>query len=596
MVDSERDRRWYGACFRARRPEKTNGDQRVPRRRGIADLGWSFMDENEAWLEAFKPMPISDYLDQTVEKFADRPAMDFMGKVWTYGELGDLVDRAAAGFQRIGVKKGVHVGLCLPNSPYYSICYFAVLKIGGTIVNYNPLYVERELAFQVKDSETRIMITLDLKMIYDKVEQVRLEGLLDKIIVCPMAEILPQPKKLLFQLFKGRDRASVTFDGAHMAYEDLLSGAAKPEPAVIDPENDIAVLQYTGGTTGVPKGAMLTHRNLSANMEQMRYFFRTARPGEERKLCILPFFHVFAMTVGQNLSVLIGAEMVLMPRFELKQLLQTVVRKKITLFPGVPTIYTAINNSPMTANYDLSSIRLCLSGGAPLPVEVKQQFETLTGCRLVEGYGLTESSPVAACNPLEGEQIAGSIGRPMIGTEFEFRDLEDLSKPVPQGEKGELCIRGPQVMAGYWKRPDETASTIENGFLHTGDVGYQDENGFTYLVDRIKDLILCSGYNVYPRVIEEALYQHPDVEEAIVIAVPDEYRGQAPKAFVKMMDGKSATADGIKEFLKDYLSAIEMPRDIEFRSELPKTMVGKLSKKELVEEERAKREKDGEAA
>ncbi len=554
------------------------------------------MDENEAWLKAFKPMPISDYLDQTVEKFADRPAVDFMGKGWTYGELGDLVDRAAAGFQRIGVGKGVHVGLCLPNSPYYSICYFAILKIGGTVVNYNPLYVERELAFQVKDSETRIMITLDLKVIYDKVEQVRLEGLLDKIIVCPMADILPQPKKLLFQLFKSRDRASVTFDDAHMAYSDLVSGAEKPEPAVIDPENDIAVLQYTGGTTGVPKGAMLTHRNLSANMEQMRYFFRSARPGEERMLCILPFFHVFAMTAGQNLSVLIGAEMVLMPRFELKQLLQTVVRKKITLFPGVPTIYTAINNSPMTAKYDLSSIRLCLSGGAPLPVEVKQQFETLTGCSLVEGYGLTESSPVAACNPLEGEQIAGSIGQPMIGTEFEFRDLEDRSKPVPQGEKGELCIRGPQVMAGYWKRPDETAETIQNGFLHTGDVGYQDEKGFTYLVDRIKDLILCSGYNVYPRVIEEALYQHPDVEEAIVIAVPDEYRGQAPKAFVKMLDGKSATAEGIKEFLKDYLSTIEMPRDIEFRSELPKTMVGKLSKKELVEEERLKREKEGQAA
>ncbi|MEP3277347.1 MAG: long-chain fatty acid--CoA ligase [Stappiaceae bacterium] len=554
------------------------------------------MDENEAWLDAFKPVPISDYLDRTVEKFAHRPAIDFFGKGWTYGELGALVERAAAGFQQIGVKKGVHVGLCLPNSPYYCICYFAILKIGGTIVNYNPLYVERELAFQVKDSQTKIMVTLDLKIIYDKVEQVRQDGLLEKIVVCPMAEILPQPKKLLFQIFKGRDRASITYDASHLSYRDLMERSASPEPVTIDPETDIAVLQYTGGTTGVPKGAMLTHRNLSANIEQMRHFFRSARPGEERKLCILPFFHVFAMTVGQNLSVLIGAEMVLLPRFELKQLLQTVVRKKVTLFPGVPTIYTAINNSPLTKQFDLSSIRLCLSGGAPLPVEVKQQFETLTSCRLVEGYGLTESSPVAACNPLEGDQIAGSIGRPMIGTIFEFRDLEDLSKQVPKGEKGELCIRGPQVMAGYWQRPDATADTIEDGVLHTGDVGYQDENGFTYLVDRIKDLILCSGYNVYPRVIEEALYQHPDIEEAIVIAVPDDYRGQAPKAFVKMLDGKSAGSEDIREFLKDYLSAIEMPREVEFRTELPKTMVGKLSKKELVEEERAKRERAGQSA
>ena len=294
------------------------------------------------------------------------------------------------------------------------------------------------------------------------------------------------------------------------------------------------------------------------------------------------------MTAAQNLSVLIGAEMALMPRFELKMLLDLIKRKSVTLFPGVPTIYTAINHAPQTKNYDLTSIRMCISGGAPLPVEVKENFEALTGCTLVEGYGLTEASPVVTCNPLEGKPRAGSIGKPVAWTECEFRSLEDPYEVMPEGEKGELCVRGPQVMLGYWERPDDTNRTIENGFLHTGDVGYRDADGYIHLVDRIKDLIICSGYNVYPRVIEEAIYQHEAVEEVIVIAIADSYRGQAPKAFIKLKEGAEVTADELKAFLKGHLSAIELPREIEFRDELPKTLVGKLSKKELVEEEKAK--------
>lgn len=548
------------------------------------------MTTAEEWNAAFDARPVHEYLESTVAQFGDRPAADFMGKVWTYSELGDLVDSTAAGLQAMGVGPGVHVGLCLPNTPYYTIFYFAILKIGGTVANFNPLYVEREIAFQARDADVRIMVTMDLKVIYDKVEEVRKEKILDKIIVCPMTFCLPTIKKVLFSLFKRKELADIPRDEAHVWFDELQTRGNSPKPVEIDPHDDIAVLQYTGGTTGVPKGAMLTHQNLSANIEQMRCVFEKARLGEEKMLCVLPFFHVFAMTVAQNLSIILGAEMVLQPRFELKALLEAVKRKQVTLFPGVPTLYTAINNSPMTANYDLSSISLCLSGGAPLPVEVKESFEKLTGCVLVEGYGLTESSPVAAVNPLDENRRAGSIGRLVPGTSARFVSIEDRTTEVAAGEKGELLLHGPQIMKGYWKREDATADTITaEGYLHTGDVGYQDDKGFIYLVDRIKDLILCSGYNVYPRVIEEAIYQNEAVDETIVIAIPDEYRGQSPKAFIKLKEGHSMTGEDMKTFLKEHLSSIEMPREFEFRDELPKTMVGKLSKKELVEEEAQKR-------
>ena len=548
------------------------------------------MTTAEEWNAAFEARPVHEYLEKTVAQFGDRPAADFMGKNWSYGEIGELVDCTAAGLQAMGVGPGVHVGLCLPNTPYYTIFYFAILKIGATVANFNPLYVEREIAFQARDADVRIMVTMDLKVIYDKVEDVRKEKILDKIIVCPMTFCLPTVKKVLFSLFKRKELAVIPRDEAHVWFDELQTKGSKPKPVEIDPMNDIAVLQYTGGTTGVPKGAMLTHQNLSANIEQMRCVFEKARLGEEKMLCVLPFFHVFAMTVAQNLSIILGAEMVLQPRFELKALLEAVKRKRVTLFPGVPTLYTAINNSPLTANYDLSSITLCLSGGAPLPVEVKESFEKLTGCVLVEGYGLTESSPVAAVNPLDENRRAGSIGRLVPGTSARFVSIEDRKTEVAAGEKGELLLHGPQVMKGYWKRDDATADTITaEGYLHTGDVGYQDEDGFIYLVDRIKDLILCSGYNVYPRVIEEAIYQNEAVDETIVIAIPDEYRGQSPKAFIKLKEGYSMTGEDMKTFLTDHLSSIEMPREFEFRDELPKTMVGKLSKKELVEEEAQKR-------
>jgi long-chain acyl-CoA synthetase len=350
----------------------------------------------------------------------------------------------------------------------------------------------------------------------------------------------------------------------------------------------VAVLQYTGGTTGVPKGAMLTHANLTANTYQMGMIFPSARPGEERMMAVLPFFHVFAMTVAMNFAVAYGAEMILVPRFELDQVLKLIAKRKPTLFPGVPTLYTALNSAAAKGGHDLSSIRICVSGGAPLPVEVKAQFERLTGCSLVEGYGLSEASPVVTCNPPGGKIKAGSIGLPVPGTTVEVRSHVDPGLLLPQGEHGEICVRGPQVMAGYWGRPEETAEVLQDGILRTGDIGYVDPEGYIFLVDRIKDVILCGGYNVYPRVIEEALYQHPAVAEVVVIGIPDDYRGQAPKAFVRLRDDAEATPEELKTFLTSQISRIELPKAIEIRDELPKTMVGKLSKKELVAEEAAK--------
>lgn len=541
------------------------------------------------WAAPLSQVGLPELFDEAAAKFGARPCIDFLGKTYSYAEIADLVARAAKGFQALGVGKGTRVGLCLPNTPYAVICYFAILRAGGTVVNFNPLYAPRELVHQIEDSGTHIMVTLDIAEIFDKVHRLLHESGLGRIVVCPMAGILPGVKKALFSLLKRGDLAKVPADDRHIPFARLIDNDGAPAPVAIAPAEDIAVLQYTGGTTGVPKGAMLTHANLTANTDQVRHWFVGMRPGEESLLGVLPLFHVFAMTTVMNFGISIGAEMILLPRFELKQLLKTVVSRKPTLFPAVPTIFNAISTAPETARFDLSSIKYCISGGAPLPIEVKRSFEALTGCVVVEGYGLTESSPVAVCNPLTGVNKPGSIGIPLPGTAVEIRDLEDRRKRMPQGERGEVCLLGPQVMKGYWGKPDETADTLVDGRLHTGDVGYMDEDGYTFLVDRIKDLILSGGYNVYPRNIEEAIYLHPSVAETIVIGIPDEYRGQSAKAFVTLRPGEELTEADLMEFLDDKLSPIEMPDEIEFRDELPKTMIGKLSKKELVEEEAVKR-------
>lgn len=539
----------------------------------------------------FEPKPLFALLDEAVAAYPANDLIDFMDRKFTYSQIDEMVRRAAKGFQGLGVGKGVKVGLFLPNCPQYVVAYYGILKAGGTVVNFSPLYSEPELLHQIEDSHTDIMVTLNLTALYPKMQAMLAQSRVEKLIVGTMPEVLPFPKNLLFPLVKRKDVAKVPNDAAHVSFEELLNNDGDYEPVEIDPLEDIAVLQYTGGTTGVSKGAMLTHAALYINANQTAAWDSEARRGEERMLGVLPFFHVFAMTVVMNLAIRNGAVIIMHPRFELEAVLKDIAKKKPTLMPGVPTMYTAISNHPGISEVDLSSLRVCLSGGAPLPLEVKQRFESLTGATLVEGYGLTESSPVATANPFHGVSKEGSIGLPLPATRIVITDREDPHKVLGIGEDGEICIEGPQVMKGYYGRPEATAETIVDGRLHTGDVGHMDEDGYTFIIDRMKDLILCSGYNVYPRHVEEAIYQHPAVEEVTVIGVPDEYRGEAPKAFVKLKDvGDKPGEEELLEFLKERLGKHELPREIEFRAELPKTMIGKLSKKELVEEERKKRE------
>lgn len=537
------------------------------------------------WAEEVAAKPLSAIFEAAVAHFASRPCLDFLGKRFTYAQIGALVNRAAKGLQVLGVRRGTKVGLCLPNTPYFVVCYYAVLKAGGTVVNYNPLNVQRELEQQVEDSHTDIMVTLDLRQIYPKVAALLGRTRLKRVIVCRMGDMLPPFKGVLFSVLKRSELAAVPTGSEQVPFATLIANDGRVQPVAVDRQQDVAVLQYTGGTTGLPKGAMLTHANLAANLEQVRRWFPDLQAGQERVLAVLPLSHAFAMTVAMNLAVAAGAEIILHPRFEPKRVLRTIQTKRATLFPGVPTLYTAIVASSDAAKYNLSSLKFCLSGGSNLPLETKHRFEQLSGCVLIEGYGLSESSPVVTCNPVGDGNKPGSVGLPLPGTVVEIHSLDDPNKVLPAGERGEICIRGPQVMLGYWQRPEETAAALVSGCLHTGDVGYMDEEGYVFLIDRLKDLILCNGYNVYPRVVEEAIYLHPAVEEVTVIGVPDPHRGQAPKAFVKVKEGQVLSEEALHHFLQDKLSRIERPRAIEFRDELPKTPIGKPSKKALLAEQ-----------
>jgi len=533
-----------------------------------------------AWDMLLPPATLVEVFDAAVARFGDRPCLDFMGRRWSYAEVGALVGRVASGFRALGAGPGTRIGLCLPNGPHYVIAFFAALRCGATVVNFNPLYVAAELTSQAVDSRTEIMVAPDLEPVLGRVL-----GLLDgdpvrQVIVCPFAAALPFPKNWLFRLAKRKAIGRIPAGDPRVLRWDTLLGAA-PVALPAPRPDDTAVLQYTGGTTGTPKGAMLTHANLAANLRQVMAWSPQCRPGEERMLAVLPFFHVFALTAVLGAAIGQGALLIMLPRFEPQMLIAALRRTRPTIFHGVPTLLKAVIDQGATAA-DLASVKICISGGAPLPMEIKKAFEVRSGCRVVEGYGLTEASPVCFCNPVEGVLREGSIGLPLPGIRAEIRALDDPSRTLPPGERGELCVAGPNIMAGYLDRPAETASVLDpDGFLRTGDVGIMDADGFVTLVDRIKDLIICSGYNVYPRVIEEALYQHPEIVAATVVGQPDPYRGESPAAFVQVLPGSALTPDALRDFLKARLSAIEMPRLIEIRPELPRTAVGKLSKKEL---------------
>jgi long-chain acyl-CoA synthetase len=558
------------------------------------------------WIASYPPgvrwdaeiplMPVQQILEDAAARWPDGPAVDFMGRKISYRELDTLANRAAAGFQKLGVGPGVHVGLYLPNTPHYLISFFGVLKAGGTVVNYSPLDAAKVLEHKVEDSQTDIMVTLDLALLYPQMARLLGTTRLKTLVVGSLAEMSGRPDAVRAQLAAGKQLAEVSADDKHRSFQSLLDhGEAYQHHPIADVRESIAVLQYTGGTTGLPKGAMLTHGNLSAATSQCVETTRTEppvlQPGRERILAVLPPFHIYALTVNMLLGLRLGAELVLHTRFDAEAAIKDISDKKITAFPGVPTMFVAIINHPSARNADLRSLRWCNSGGAPLPLEVQNNFEKLTGCRLAEGWGMTETSPTGTFTPVPGKQKPGSCGVPSPGITFKFLSVEDGQTYVPQGQRGELCVSGANIMKGYWKKPDATAAiTTADGFMRTGDVGYMDDDGYIYIVDRTKDMLLCGGFNVYPRTIEEAIYTHPSVEEVSVIGIHDAYRGQSPKAFIKLKQGAAEfTLEQMKAFLADKLGKHEMITAIDIRPDLPKTAVGKLSKKELYEEEERKR-------
>jgi long-chain acyl-CoA synthetase len=530
--------------------------------------------------------PAFTLLDTAVRHFSANIALDFLGRRYSYAELGRLTNRAAAGLQKLGVAKGVKVGLCLPNCPYFVIMYYAILKAGGTVVNFNPLYTEEEIAAQARETETSLIVSLDVVAIQGKIARLAARGQFSRVIVCSMVAALPLLKGQLFRLLKRQELANVPQHAAYTTFETLITGTDPLVAVHIDPGHDIAVLQSTGGTTGIPKAAMLTHTNILANVRQAQAAMGGLREGQERILAALPFFHVFAMTAAMNFGLASGAELLLLPRLDMKLLMQTLRRRRPTLLPGVPTLFTALCNAIETGQPgDLNSVKFGISGGAPIAGETIDRFERLAQRPILEGYGLSEASPVVSFNRA-GASRRGSVGQAVAGTVIEIRNPDQPDEILPQGARGEICVRGPQVMRGYYKRPADTAEVFVDGALRTGDIGYLDADGYLFIVDRIKDLILCGGYNVYPRVIEEAAYQHPAVQDAVAIGVPDDYRGQSPKLFVTLRPGTSATAPEILAFLQQHLNKIECPKTVEIRESLPKTLVGKLSKKELVAEEK----------
>ncbi|MFQ5341446.1 MAG: long-chain fatty acid--CoA ligase [Anaerolineae bacterium] len=529
-------------------------------------------------------VPLHRLLERAAEEHPKRTAIIFFGRRMKYRELDRAANQFAHTLMDLGVEPGDRVAIHLPNCPQFVITYYGALKAGAIVVACNPLYVERELAHQLRDSGSETIVTLS--KFYPQVQHIRAETPLRNVIVTNIKDYFPRTTKLLFTLARERQEGHrVTIKAGDHAFLDLLEGRPDGRPGISVWPDATALLQYTGGTTGVPKGAMLSHRNLVANLVQGQAWNTGARMGKERILCVLPFFHLYGQAIGMNSAVHMASAMILLPRFDVDEVLQTISKHKPTLFPGVPTIYVMINDHADVKKYNLKSIRACLSGAAPLPAEVQRRFERLTGgARLVEGYGLTESGPLTHANPMRGRRIPGSIGVPIPDTEARIVDLETGERDMPVGEAGELIIRGPQIMQGYWHMPEETALALRDGWLYTGDIAQMDEDGYFYIVDRKKDMIISGGVNIYPRELEEVLYDHPAVREAAVIGVPDPHWGESPKAFVALKDSAGVTPDAIIDFCRDRLAAYKVPKFVEFRDELPKTPIGKVLRRALREE------------
>jgi long-chain acyl-CoA synthetase len=536
-----------------------------------------------AWDQQFPPLSMTDMFAASVAAFPDRVLSDFYGRTTSYGETMAEARAFAAGLQAMGIGKGDRVGLFLPNVPVYLSAYFGAMLAGATVVNFSPLYTAVELEAQVADSGARLLVTIDSAALLPTALEVLRGSLLEKLIVASLADMLPWLQGIGLRLLRRKELTPVPAASDVLPWQSVLSRAA-PQPVHIDPLHDLALLQYTGGTTGVPKGAMLTHQNLSANARQIN----AVDPHQGQRdviIGVLPFFHVFANACVLNRTVLNGGTIAMLPRFDAGQCLKTVARTRATSMPGVPTMYQALLDHPDLAKTDFASLQICISGGAPLPLPVKQRFEAATGAKLVEGYGLTETSGVVSSNPYDGDERPGSIGHPFPGTRLRLFDKEDPTRDAPAGEPGELAINGPQVMQGYWNLPAADAEVFvmrgEERWLRTGDVAAIDDEGYVRIVDRIKDMIAVGGFKVFPSQVEAVLRPHPAVKEVLVIGVPDTYRGESPRAFVTLQPGAAETGEALALWLNERLGKHERVDAVVVRDSLPKTMVGKLDRKAL---------------
>jgi len=535
----------------------------------------------------YPEVPMHYYLDEAASEYPDKVSMIFVDKKITYKQFREDVLRLAQALLDLGIKKGDRVSVFMPNCPQAVISYFAVLKIGGIVVESNPIYVERELEYQLTDAGVETVVTLDMKMLYPKVKAVRDKTEVKTVIVSSLKEYLPFPKNVLYPVAKRKDVVKVEREKGVYFFKELLQKYPPEEvQAEVNPD-DCAVLLYTGGTTGVPKGVMLTHKNLVSNCVQGIKWLYEAEYANEVVMAALPVFHSFGHTCCMNFSVYAACTLILIPDpRNTKDILRNVENHKATMVPGVPAMYVNMLNYPRMKDYDLSSVKYCFSGAAPMPVEVLEEFERVTGGLILEGFGMTETSPVTHINPMVGERKVGSIGMPILDTLAKVVDVETGEIELAAGEVGELIVKGPQVMKGYWNSPQETGKVLKNGWMYTGDLATMDEDGFFFIVGRKKDMIISSGFNVYPREIEEVLFEHPAVKEASVIGVPHEKRGETVKAFIVLKEGETATAEEIRQFCKKNLAAYKVPTFVEFRKKLPKTMVGKVLRRELREEEK----------
>ncbi|QMV42992.1 long-chain-fatty-acid--CoA ligase [Cohnella cholangitidis] len=535
---------------------------------------------------------IANILLDSAREYPNHEALDFLGRSYTYKELLRQCRKLANALRTFGVSKGDRVAIMLPNCPQAVIAYYGGLMAGAVIVQTNPIYTERELHDQLADCGATTLITLDLLM--PRVDKARENTALRQVIVTSLSDALPFPKNVLYPIKRRKE-----YPDLHVKYKKaegivrwsavLRKGKETPICEEVNADTELAMIQYTGGTTGRPKGVMLTHANLLANTVQAATWCYRMEKGKERYLAALPLFHVFGLTVLLNQAIYQGGSILLVPRFDPRMVLETIRRRKPTVFPGAPTMYIALLNHPHAMEGDLSSVRVCVSGAAPLPREVQEKFEKKSGGKLIEGYGLTEASPVTHCNPIWSYRKAGTIGIPLPDTDVRIVG-EDSLDPLPAGEIGELAIKGPQVMAGYWNRPEETASAIRDGWLRTGDLAKMDEEGFFSIIDRKKDIILAGGFNVYPREVEEILFEHPAVKEASVLGVPDSYRGETVKAYIVLKEGWQVSEMQLNRWCRERLAPYKVPKLYEFRDSLPLSLIGKVIRRKLKEELEGKEE------